>query len=85
MIYDEKLEKFLKEECPAYEYDLERLVNEIKSFEIKNLKALKVPKFTMQIYAFIYQCLMDFPACKFDDLTTVTTRFIYIIRISRVR
>ena len=74
MIYDEKLEKFLKEECPAYEYDLEGIVNEIKSVEIKNFKALKVPKFTMQIYAFIYQCLMDFPACKFDDLTTVTTK-----------
>ena len=74
MIYDEKLEKFLKEECPADEYDLEGLVNEIKSVEIKNFKALKVPKFTMQIYAFIYQCLMDFPACKFDDLTTVTTK-----------
>ena len=56
MIYDEKLEKFLKEECPADEYDLEGLVNEIKSVEIKNFKALKVPKFTMQIYAFIYQC-----------------------------
>ena len=74
MIHDEKLENFLKEECPAYEYNLERLVNEIKSVEIKNFKALKVPKFTIQIYAFIYQCLMDFPTCKFDDLTTVTTK-----------
>ena len=98
MIYDEKLEKFLKEECPAYEYDLEGIVNEIKSVEIKNFKALKVPKFTMQIYAFIYQCLMDFPVCKFDDLTTVTTknmfgklykiiiaRFTCIIRMSQAK
>ena len=74
MIYDEKLEKSLKEECSAYDHDLEGLVNEIKSVEIKNFKALKVPKFTMQIYAFIYQCLMDFPSCKFDELTTVTTK-----------
>ena len=66
MIYDEKLEKFLKEEYPAYEYDLEGLVNEIKSVKIKDLKALKLPEFTIQIYVFIYQCLMDFPSCKFD-------------------
>ena len=74
MIYDEKLEKFLKEERSAYDHSLEGLVNEIESFEIKNFKALNVPKFTMQIYVFIYQCLMDFPSCKFDELTTVTTK-----------
>ena len=73
MIYHEKLEKFLKEECPAYEYDMECLIEEIKSIQIKNNKA-KIPKFTAQIYAFIYDCLMDFPACKFDELKTITTR-----------
>ena len=33
-IYDEKLENFLREECSAYEFDVEGLVKEIKSFEI---------------------------------------------------
>ena len=28
----------------------------------------------MQVYAFIYDCLIDFPPCKFDELTTVTTK-----------
>ena len=53
-IYDGKLEKFFREYCPAYEYNLEDMVeSEIKSFEIKNSKTTKIPKFTMQIYAFI--------------------------------
>ena len=73
MIYDEKLEKILKKECPAYEYDLPGLISEIKSTEIRNNKS-KIPKFTAQIYAFIYDCLMDFPICKFDELKTITTK-----------
>ena len=35
---------------------------------------MKIPKFTMQLYSFIYDCLMDFPATKFDEIKTVTTR-----------
>ena len=47
---------------------------EIKSFEIRNSKATKIPNFTVQIYAFIYDCLMDFPHTKFDEIKTVTTK-----------
>ena len=73
MVYDEILEKCLKEECPAYEYDLPSLIDEIKSVEIRNNKS-KIPTFTAQIYAFIYNCLMDFPICKFDELKAITTK-----------
>ena len=74
-IYDEKLEKILREYCPAYEFSLEDMIEtEIKTFEIKNSKTTKIPKFTMQIYAFIYDCLMDFPYTKFDEIKTVTTK-----------
>ena len=74
-IFDEKLEKFLRDYCPIYEYDVEGLIeNEIKTFEIKYNKAMKIPKFTMQLYSFIYDCLMDFPTTKFDEIKTVTTR-----------
>ena len=73
LIYDDELQTFLKEECPAYEYDLEGLINEIKSVEVRNFKS-KVPKFTIQLYAFIYQCLIEFTPCKFDELKTITTR-----------
>ena len=47
-MYDEKLEIFLREECSAYDYNVEGLVEEIKSVEVKKTK---FPKFTMQIYS----------------------------------
>ena len=28
----------------------------------------------MQLYSFIYDCLMGFPTTKFDEIKTVTTR-----------
>ena len=73
MIYDEKLENFLKETYPIYEHDLEGLASEIKSVEIKN-NSSKLSKFTIKMYAFFYDCLMNFPACKFDELKTITTK-----------
>ena len=73
LIYDDDLQEFLKENCPAYEYDLPGLINEIKSVEVRNFKS-KIPKFTIQLYAFFYQCLIDFPTCKFEELKTITTR-----------
>ena len=73
-IFDEKLVNFLKDYCPIYEYDIEGLIeNEIKTFEIRYNKTMKVPTFTMQLNSFIYDCLMDFPSTKFDEIKTVTT------------
>ena len=73
MIYDEKLEQFLKEYAPAYEHDLPGLLEDIKSIKIRNNK-FKVPKFTIQMYACFYDMLMDFPRCKFEQLKTITTQ-----------
>ena len=73
MIYDEKLEEFLKEYAPAYEHDLPGLLEDIKSIEIRNNKS-KVPKFTVQMYACFYDMLMHFPRCKFEQLKTIATR-----------
>ena len=74
-IYDEKLKEFLLEYCSAYKYNLEGLIeSEIKSFEMQSSKTEKIPKFTMQFYTFIYDCLIDFPKTKFDEIKTVTTR-----------
>ena len=72
-IYDDRLRDFLKENAPAYEDDIVRLVEDIKEVKISYSKA-KVPKFTMQVYHYFYDMLTDFPACKFEDLKTVTTR-----------
>ena len=30
-------------------------------------------KFTLQLYSFLYDCLMNFPSVKFDQIKTVTT------------
>ena len=74
MIYNDTLRGFLEENCPAYAYDVKSLIEEIKAFEIKNCKS-RIPKFTMQIYAFVYDSLMDFPANKFEFQTVAATNF----------
>ena len=52
-ICDEKLEKFLMDYCDAYEFDVEGLIeNEIKKFEVKHNKTMKIPKFTLQLIRF---------------------------------
>ena len=63
----------MKEACPVYENDLEGLVSEINSVEIKNNNS-KLPKFTTKMYDFFCDCLMDFPACKFNELKAITTK-----------
>ena len=62
------------EYCDAYEYEVEELVeNEIKKIEVKHNKTKKMSKFTLQLYSLLYDCLMNFPAVKFDEIKTVTT------------
>ena len=74
-IDDELLQDFLMEYCNAYEYSIDELVeNEIKKFEVKHNKAMKIPKFTLQLYSFLYDCLMNFPELKFDEVKTITTK-----------
>ena len=72
LIYDNDLQEFLKDQCPADEYNLPGLINEIKSVEVRNFK-IKLPKFTIQLYAFFYQSLIDFPPCKFDELRVINS------------
>ena len=74
MIYDDTSGEFLEEACPAYSYDVENLIEEIKSFKIKNFKS-KIPKFNLQIYAFSWDALMDSPHHKFDFKTVTTSNF----------
>ena len=47
--------------------------NEIKQFEVTHNKTMKMPKFTLRFYSFLYDCLMNFPDVKFDEIKTVTT------------
>ena len=74
-ISDDILQGFLMEYCDAYQYDVEGLVeNEIKKFEVKHNKTMKIPKFTLQLYSFLYDSLVNFPSVKFDEIKTATTR-----------
>ena len=74
-ISDDILQGFLMEYCDPYQYDVEGLVeNEIKKFEVKHNKTMKIPKFTLQLYSFLYDCLVNFPSVKFDEIKTATTR-----------
>ena len=73
-INDELLKNFLMEYYDAYEYKVDELIEEeIKKFEVKYNKKMKMPKFTLQLYSFLYDCLMDFPEVKFDEIKTITT------------
>ena len=83
-IDDKSLQKFLIDYCDAYEYDVAGLIEEeIKKFEVKYNKTMKIPKFTLQIYSFSYDCLMDFPEVKFDEIKTVTTNA-FMINLHRI-
>ena len=49
--------------------------------KIKNSRtSCKIPKFSLQTYAFVYQGLMDFPPGKFDYETLTTIDFFKNIR-----
>ena len=70
-IDDELLQKFLIDYCDGYEDDVAGLIEqEIKKFEVKHNKTMKIPKFTLQLYSLLYDCLMDFPKSKFDEIKT---------------
>ena len=83
-IDDESLQKFLIDYCDAYEHDVAGLVEEeIKKFDVKHNKTTKIPKFTLQLYSFLYDSLMDFPEVKFDEIKTVTAKA-FMINLHRI-
>ena len=83
-INDKLLENFLIDYCDAFEYDIAGLIEEeIKKFDAKYNKTIKMPKFTLQLYSFLYDSLMDFPEVKFDEIKTVTTKA-FMINLHRI-
>ena len=76
-IYHNELKDFLEEHCPAYSDEVSLLIEEVKMTEIKNAKT-KIPKFTLQIYTFVYDILPNFPACTFIFETILTQGFLKI-------
>ena len=68
--YDELLE-FCNEFCGDCTNFIE-IKEKISDVEVKSKQTTKIPKFTLQIHAFVYQRIMRFPKTKFE-IKTVTT------------
>ena len=75
---NEELQDFISEFCQDC-VDFAEINEKIIEVEMKNTYRTKTAKKTLQIYAFVYQRIMDFPHNKFD-YETVTTNdlFVYI-------
>ena len=53
--------------------EIKDLISDVKIENSRN--GSKIPKFTLQIYAFVYQRLIDFPQGRFDYETLTTINF----------
>ena len=56
--------------------DFIELKEKISDIEVKSKPKSKIPKFTLQLYAFVYQKLMCFPLTKFE-CETLTTKDLF--------
>ena len=70
------LTNFLNDHCVDCNDFLE-LKERISGVEVKSKQKSKIPKFTLQLYAFIYQKLMCFPLTKFE-CETITTKDLFV-------
>ena len=58
------------------EFDcFDHIKENIETFEIKGYNNSKIPKFNLQLYAFVYDKIMKFPFSKFECETVTTTNF----------
>ena len=69
------------------EFDsFEQVKEDIEIVEIKGYTNTKIPKFTLQLYAFVYDKIMQFPFGKFDCETVTTANlFLSVYRIINVK
>ena len=72
-IENENLQSILYKYLDAYEYDVPDLISLIKQTKINHKSHHKISKYALQVYAFFYDCIMSFPATKFDEIKTVST------------
>ena len=62
---------FINEYCQDC-FDFVELKEKILDTEVKSKQKSKIPKFTLQLYAFFYQKIMRFPSTKFECETLTT-------------
>ena len=68
--FNQDTRNFLEIKCSRMTF--EDLRNAIEEIEVKNIPKSKMPKFNTQLYAFVYDKLIDFPSSDlaFDTITT---------------
>ena len=75
--FDLDLKDFLREKY--LEIDLEEVNSKIDDVEIKNIvkktNGNKIPKFSLKLYVFVYDALIDFPESNFMYNTIATNNF----------
>ena len=80
--FDEDLVNFYRNNCADCS-DFEELKETIGSVEVKNNLGFKISKFTLQIYVFVYQTLMDLPSGRFNfEALTTQNLFESVHRVS---
>ena len=69
------------------EFDsFEQVKEEIETVEVKGYMNSKIPKFTLQLYAFVYDKIMKFPFSQFECETVTTVNlFLSVYRIINVK
>ena len=82
--YDELID-FCNEFCDDC-VDFIELKDKISDVQIKSKQKAKVSKFTLQLYALVYQRIMSFPRTKFEFETVTTDNlFEYVHKIINVK
>ena len=71
--YNDELIDFCNEFCADCS-DFAEVKGQVLDVLIKNKQRPKIPKFTLQVYAFVYQRLMDFPQKWFGYETETTNK-----------
>ena len=75
------LTEFIRKHLSEFD-SFEQVKEEIEIVEIKGYTNSKIPKFTLQLYAFVYDKIMKFPFSQFDCETVTTVNlFLSVYRI----
>ena len=79
----------LLEFCNEFYHDRTNFIEikeKISDVQVKSKQTTKIPKFTLQLYAFVYQRIMHFPKTNFEIKTVTTSNlFEFVHKIIKVK
>ena len=83
--FHDELIKFSNEFCDDCT-DFIEIKEKILDVEVKSKQTTKIPKFTLQLYALVYQRIMPFPKTDFEIKTVTTSNlFEFVHKIINVK